>query len=44
MGGGHSYQEHGKHHPDTQAYKDEDQLASIGQHPKRITAIRVWAD
>ena len=44
MGSSVSYQEHGKHHADTQSYKDEDQLASIGAHPKKINAIRVWAD
>lgn len=44
MGGHESieYHEAGKTHPDTTVYKDEDVLASIGQHPKKITAIRVW--
>ena len=44
MGGNHTYLEAGKHHGDTVAYKDEDMLASIGKHPTRITAVRVWWD
>lgn len=43
--GGHqsfTYQQAGKTHPDTQTYKDEEQLASIGRHPDHVTAIRIW--
>jgi len=44
MGGSESveYHEAGRKHGDTTAYKDEDVLASVGQHPKKITAVRVW--
>lgn len=37
-----TYGEAGMRHGDTVAYKDEDVLATVGKHPDRITAIRVW--
>lgn len=42
MGSDFSYQEAGKRHGDTIAYKDEDVLATVGKVPQHISKIRIW--
>ena len=43
MGNDFKYQETGKRHPDTVSYDDQNELKKIGNHPNKITSIRVWS-